>query len=305
MSDDEKRANDGPPESSCETRYAPPAFFRRASWLRIIGVSLLGLATLLTLSGTVLIARSPQLADSLGTPLRQIGLLMMLVALVLLMVDFRLRIAAQRIQAIFEREDRDAPRPEPRGAPQLPPGREAAAAPSWPSRSSRAEEPVAPPEVQSAGRAVASATGQGSSAPGSLPTQEWLKRPAPRRGFPLLALFVLTAICAVLIGLVRPALQFAAEDAASLKKTLAAAGLGMIALGILGAIIGAFDERRATGVLLGILTGSALGILVGPIAIVPADRLPSLIGASIGGSVVILILAALARFGARSSKSNP
>jgi FtsH-binding integral membrane protein len=300
MGGNDERTNDGPRDPASEIRYDLPAAPSPSTWLRILGFFTLGLAVLLTLSGTILIARSARFADAFGTPLRQVGLLVMLVALIVLTIDYRLRIAAQRIRAIFERERRHAAAPAP-SLPQNVPTIERSTAGDGPISRSNIADSNAPIAAAGAGETKPLDTAAPSVLAASLPPPEWLQRPGPRSGFPLMGLFVLTAICAVLIGLMRPALQTAADDEQALNKVLAAALIGMFSLGTLGLFFGALDERRASGMLLGTVTGSILGLIVGPIAIVPSQHLPSLIGASIGGSAVILILAGLARIGSRAA----
>lgn len=120
-----------------------------------------------------------------------------------------------------------------------------------------------------------------------------------KKTYPLSFLFVIVTICAVIIAMFVTFLP-ALYDASVGKHVFAGAFLwGGLAGGILGMIMGCYRINRGYGVLicgvLGVLVGSTTTCLV----LVDADSFPRLVTSQVGGSVLIVFLAALVRFGVR------
>ena len=124
---------------------------------------------------------------------------------------------------------------------------------------------------------------------------EMLSRPAAHRGFPLMGLFMLTALCATLIGMIRPVLADLAAESTSVSDFVASTLVASIAASILGMIAGAFDRRPWIGLVWGAGTGAALGLILGPIMLVRAENISSLLITSFQGSLLLLLLALAAR----------
>ena len=62
---------------------------------------------------------------------------------------------------------------------------------------------------------------------------------------------------------------------------------------ITGAFVGLFHYRRLLGVGLGILTGSVIGIIVGPVILSP--NYSEIMATCLGGSVLLLVLGFVCR----------
>lgn len=118
-------------------------------------------------------------------------------------------------------------------------------------------------------------------------------------GYPLGALFVLLAACAVVSALLSPVARAAVEGDLPLIQILVASLVGLAVLGILGGVIGLYHYRPIRGAGWGMLTGGAIGVLIGPLMLAPPEALGSLVTVSLGGSVVVLITGAVFGFGIR------
>ncbi len=114
----------------------------------------------------------------------------------------------------------------------------------------------------------------------------------PERGYPLSALFVLMAACAVPMSMAAAAGRaISAGDIGGSEVTFAALG-GCSVMTIAGAIVGLYHLRQGLGVTVGALAGAVIGSMVGPITMVPARDFPNLMLISLGGSAVMVGLAA-------------
>lgn len=124
---------------------------------------------------------------------------------------------------------------------------------------------------------------------------EMLSRPSAQRGFPLMGLFMLTALCATLIGMVRPVLADLTAESISVSDVLTSTIVASIIASILGMIAGAFDRRPWIGLVWGAGTGAALGPILGPITLVSAEHTSTLLLTTFQGSFLLLLLALAAR----------
>ncbi len=114
------------------------------------------------------------------------------------------------------------------------------------------------------------------------------------RGVSLANLILLVTACGALAANLMPVMETA-------RKTNAFGG--MISLGVLGAVLGMVagvpvglcQRRPGLGVLFGVLTGMVIGAVTGPMAILPAERFGELIRISLGGGVVLVVFAIVAR----------
>lgn len=107
-------------------------------------------------------------------------------------------------------------------------------------------------------------------------------------------LFLLIAACGVLFGLLSPLVR--GPDRAEPDELVIAAVAGGSLLALVGAILGLFQFARGRGVLWGICVGGALGVLYGPLILVPPEGFPSLLSTGFGGAVLIVALAAMVRW---------
>ena len=120
-----------------------------------------------------------------------------------------------------------------------------------------------------------------------------------KKTYPLSFLFVIVTICAVIIAMCvtfLPAFHDISVGKSVFAKALAWGGLGG---GILGMIMGCYRIHRGYGVLVCGLIGVFVGSITSCLVLVDADSFPKLVTSQVGGSVLILFLAALLRFGVR------
>lgn len=113
----------------------------------------------------------------------------------------------------------------------------------------------------------------------------------PRHGYPLGALFLLVAACAVLTAIVAPVGRAVAADKVTLVELLVSLGIGVLSGLVLGLCVGAFHYRLFRGLWIGALTGGLLGLVAGPLAVVPAASVLEVFTAAAGGSVLLVVVA--------------
>jgi hypothetical protein len=114
----------------------------------------------------------------------------------------------------------------------------------------------------------------------------------PERGYPLSALFVLMAACAVPMSMAAAAGRAVSEGRIGGDDVVFASLGGCAATMLLGAVIGLHHYRQGLGVILGALAGAIVGSMAGPIAMVPVNDVPYLLLMSLTGSAVMIALAA-------------
>jgi hypothetical protein len=118
-----------------------------------------------------------------------------------------------------------------------------------------------------------------------------------RKGYPLGALFVLVAFCGVLAALAAPLGRAISSGVVSGADVALAALAGAPLAALVGAAIGIHQMRWILGGLLGLAVGAVVGAACGPLVLIPASGFPSLLFASIGGSVVMIGVGAAMRWG--------
>lgn len=111
-----------------------------------------------------------------------------------------------------------------------------------------------------------------------------------RRSYPLSALFVLMAACAVVTALVTPVSRAVVAGDVGVSSATMASAVGAIVVMLLGAIVGLHHYRRGRGVLIGSMTGVGIGLICGPIVLSPASAFPSLMSMSAGGAMILIIV---------------
>lgn len=122
------------------------------------------------------------------------------------------------------------------------------------------------------------------------------------RGYPLSALLLLVTASGVILAVVAPIVRGPRE--AGWGDVLAASITGGVALTVLGAFLGLFHYSRWRGVLCGAPLGGVLGLLLGPLIYVPPASFPEVILTAVGGAVVIVGVAALARLTSAAPKTG-
>ena len=118
---------------------------------------------------------------------------------------------------------------------------------------------------------------------------------SPRRGYPLGTLFVLVAVSAVLTAGMAPAFRAVAAGQIKWWEPSLAAGATAIAVGILGLVAGALYYPHWRGLLVGGLSGICVGLVGGPLVLVPPRELFPVVLAMCVGSVIAIAIAALMR----------
>lgn len=114
-------------------------------------------------------------------------------------------------------------------------------------------------------------------------------------GYSLSFLFLLVAVCAVVVAVAGTALVPLRLRPTDYWVQPAAVTAAVIAAVLLGAVIGLHHYRRLRGLCWGVLTGLLVALVAAPLAVVPEFILPRLMGATLGGTVVLLFVAAVVR----------
>lgn len=118
-------------------------------------------------------------------------------------------------------------------------------------------------------------------------------------GYPLSALFVLVAACAVVSALLSPVVHAVIAKVLTLEQVAGASVGGAVIVAIIGGVIGLYHYRPLRGVGWGVLTGGVLGMLIGPVMLAPPEAIGPLVTMSIGGSIVLLLTGVAFGFTAR------
>ena len=120
-------------------------------------------------------------------------------------------------------------------------------------------------------------------------------RPKARgRGVSLANLILLVTACGAFAANLMPVMETARKTnnfSGMIPLSVFGAVLGMVA----GVPVGLCQRRPGLGVLLGVLTGMTIGAMAGPMAILPAERFGELVRISLGGGVVLVVFAIVAR----------
>lgn len=111
------------------------------------------------------------------------------------------------------------------------------------------------------------------------------------KGFTLASLFLLMTTCATLIALWRPLVTAFRQGNVSGQLIVTASLVSGSICVFFGIIVGLTQRRPGIGVIMGIVTGGALGLLLGPLVLVPDELVGSLLRSSLFGSIAILVVA--------------
>jgi hypothetical protein len=117
----------------------------------------------------------------------------------------------------------------------------------------------------------------------------------PRHGYPLGALFLLVAACAVLTAIITPIGRAMANEKITVWELVGALLVGVIGGAKLGTIVGLFHYRILRGMGIGALTGAAIGLVAGPLMLLPAASIVEVFTASVGGSLLLLVVGVVLR----------
>jgi len=276
-----------------------PGFRPPLLHLRPLALAIAGLGATATFGGTVLIARDNYLSELLGGPLHRGGMFLMLVGFGLFLIDYRLRQGMRRLQREFgATQGKQIGTGPPKTDEPLP----LAASSGFPvPRHGMIPASIAGDQVTYGDHAGAYAGQRPLMGPASdnrAADSAWLvERPQSPRGFSLLSLFMLTALCATLAGLVRPVYQKVGSPDLSQQDFIGAIISMAMSMLILGMILGSFDRSPRRGIVWGGLIGMFLGAGLGPIMLLTESQFLQLLTTSVVGSGVILAIAIVARAG--------
>jgi hypothetical protein len=115
-------------------------------------------------------------------------------------------------------------------------------------------------------------------------------------GYPLSALFVLLAACAVVSALLTPVVHAVVAKTLTIEQVAVASFIGAILVAKIGGVIGLYHYRPLRGAGWGVLTGGIIGTFIGPVVLAPPEAMGQLVTVSIGGSIVLLITGAVFGF---------
>lgn len=116
--------------------------------------------------------------------------------------------------------------------------------------------------------------------------------PNVKQSYPLSALFVLVAACAVVCTLLTPIVRAIVSGNVGGKETAIASVGGSLLAMLVGAVVGLYHYRPYRGLAWGILCGGVIGMIAGPVVLAPPESLDSLMTMSIAGAIVLVITGA-------------
>lgn len=123
-------------------------------------------------------------------------------------------------------------------------------------------------------------------------------RVATRRvisSYPLATLFVVMAVCAIVARVVSPAIRSVISGTFQWQLLVIVPVLVGSLFTVVGFFLGLMHHRRGRGALAGALVGGIAGMLLCPVVMAPVSSLGTLFVMSIAGSMVIGIIATIAR----------
>ena len=117
----------------------------------------------------------------------------------------------------------------------------------------------------------------------------------PRKSTPLGAMFLLVAVCSVLIGMAVPGIQSIQNSALDWGQLLAFIIFGFGGGSLNGFLVGLFFEDRVASSLIGALVGSIAGLLAALMMCTEIEATSSVLVTSVIGSLAVLVCAFLVR----------
>jgi uncharacterized membrane protein HdeD (DUF308 family) len=124
-------------------------------------------------------------------------------------------------------------------------------------------------------------------------------------GYSLGTLFLLIAACAVAIGMVTPVLR--GDVRAGVEDIVGTTIFTGVLTLLIGGLVGLFHHARFRGAGWGVIVGGLIGVLCGPVAYVPAQQSAFLFTTAVGGSMLVIGIAAVIRLttSARRQENGP
>jgi uncharacterized membrane protein len=124
----------------------------------------------------------------------------------------------------------------------------------------------------------------------------------PERGYPLSALFILMAACAIPMSMAAASGRAVAAGDVGAGEVTAAAVVGCGLTMALGMLVGIHHYRPGLGVILGAMAGAIIGSMAGPMVLTPEKDFVKLLALSVGGSAAMLGAAFWLRHSAARSR---
>ena len=122
-----------------------------------------------------------------------------------------------------------------------------------------------------------------------------VSRNSLHRGYPLNTLFLLIAASSVIVGMIAPLARGRMAYGVGGNEVIGSAIVGWAVLTAVGAFVGLFHYSRLHGSLWGILVGGLLGVVFGPVILIPAKDFHLVLVTSFGGGAVILVIGPVIR----------
>ena len=120
-------------------------------------------------------------------------------------------------------------------------------------------------------------------------------KPSLPRGYPLGALFLLVATCAVILALVTLLMREPERLEELVVPILISAAVGAFVLMLMGIFVGLFHFSRLHGIAWGILVGGLLGLFFGPILYISVSAFPHVLLTSLVGAILVVGTATVIR----------
>ncbi len=113
--------------------------------------------------------------------------------------------------------------------------------------------------------------------------------------YPLYALFILLAACAVVFSLLAPVVRGLLGDRATASALVVRMIIGLAASLLIGVIVGLTHHRKLRGVFLGLIIGAFLGPVLGALSMMPPSDAGWFFLVIVAASVAIVFVAAYIR----------
>jgi hypothetical protein len=118
---------------------------------------------------------------------------------------------------------------------------------------------------------------------------------APRSGYPIGALFVVVALCAVLIAGISPLVKSTEDGNIDSRFVVLSLAAGALCGIVVGLILGIFQFRLGLGIVMGTSLGALIGMAAGVMALLSTRQLLTAAAAMTAGSGLVVAVALVMR----------
>jgi hypothetical protein len=116
-----------------------------------------------------------------------------------------------------------------------------------------------------------------------------------RQGYPLGALFVLVAVCAVLVAGATPLVRMVVDGGVEASQFFIALAAGFLCGTAAGIGLGLFQFRLGLGLVMGAGAGGFIGMVAGVMALMPSHEVLTAAAAMTAGSGLVVAVAIVMR----------